>query len=182
LTEVQNNIALNTDLIERQITVINNLNSTSDTVFSCIEKKPKYDAVFEEDFYYCFFSETNIYLSKNGFEAFKNAGFQNVKNNQFRKAIIDLFGVKNLKHVQFIEYIIENFKIYESYLIQNFYTEEHRLIPIDYQLLLADPQFLAIVKRMKERRTRILNNLNNNLEENLSVLVLLKEELGEPGN
>ena len=177
MTEVQNNIALNTDLIEKQIRVINNLNSTSDRVVSLIEKKEKYNVNFEENFYYCFFSGTNIYLSNDGFEAFKNAGFQIVKNNQLRKAIIDLFGVKNFKHVQFIEYIKENFKVYESFLIQNFYTEEQRLIPIDYEELMLDPQFMAIVKRMKERRTSILNNLNNNLEENQSVLELVEEEL-----
>jgi hypothetical protein len=178
LTEIQNNIIVNIDLIKSHTSVIDRLNATSEKVVSIIEQRAKYNQDFESDFYFCFFSGTNIYVSNDGYEALKNAGFEIIKNNILKKEIVELFGVKNLKNAHFIEYIKENFKVYESFLIQNFLTEDQRLIPIDYQALIENQQFLAIVKRIKERRTSILKTLNIAIEENEEVLQLIQGELG----
>ena len=85
-----------------------------------------------------------------------------------------------MKTAQFINYIKENFKLYESFLIQYFITEEHRLVPINFLQLREDAQFLAIIKRMKERRLRVLSNLQSFSSENQKMLQLINDELGEP--
>ena len=179
LTELKNTMEVNSELLKDHISVINGLNETSDKVIALIENNGDYSDEYEDDFYYSFYSGTNIYLSNDGYEGLKNKGFEIIQNSALRKAIVHLFGVQNIKSAEFINYIKDHFKIYESFLIQYFTSEEKRLVPIDFAVLKKDPQFISIIKRMKERRNRVLDNLERNLEENEIVLQLINSKLNQ---
>jgi hypothetical protein len=139
----------------------------------------KYSPTYEQDFYFSFYSGTNIYLSTDSYEGLKNAGFEIIKNGSLKKSIIHLFSVQYQQNVEFINYIKEHFKIYESFLLENFIAEEKKLVPIDFVVLRHNPQFLSIIKRMKERRKRVLDNLERSLEQNERILHLVNPELSQ---
>ena len=84
LIEIKNTLEVNSQLVENQIAVIENLNKTSDKVIAIIENDSIYSSTYEQDFYYSFYSGTNIYLSNNGYEALKNAGFEIISNNSVK--------------------------------------------------------------------------------------------------
>jgi hypothetical protein len=179
LTEIKNTIVLNSQLLKNHIEVVENLNHTSDKVITLIDDDGQYLSSFETDFYFSFYSGTNIYLSTDGYEGLKNAGFEIIRNGSLRKAIVHLLGVRYQQNSEFLDYIKDHFQNYEPFLIQNFITEEKRLIPIDFPDLKKNPQFIAIIKRMKERRNGILGNLERSLEENEIVLDLIILELNQ---
>lgn len=177
LIEIKNTLELNSELMIEHISLIEGLNETSDKVISIIENANEYTDSYGEDFYFSFYSGTNIYLSNDGYEGLKNSGFEIIRNSALRKAIVHLFGVQYLKTTEFVGYMKDHFKIYESFVIQHFITEEKRLVPIDFSTLRNNSQFIAIIKRMKERRNRVHDTLKKNLEENEIVLQLINSEL-----
>ena len=179
LIELKNTMEVNAQLLNDHISVIIELNETSDKVTSFVENDGSYSDAYEDDFYYSFYSGTNIYLSNDGYEGLKNKGFEIIQNSALRSSIVHLFGVQNIKSAEFINYIKEHFIIYESFVIQHFIAEEKRLVPIDYATLEMNPQFISIIKRMKERRNRVLANLERNLAENEIVLQLMNAELNQ---
>ena len=105
LTELKNTMEVNSELLKDHISVINGLNETSDKVIALIENNGDYSDEYEDDFYYSFYSGTNIYLSNDGYEGLKNKGFEIIQNSALRKATVHLFGVQNIKSAEFINYI-----------------------------------------------------------------------------
>jgi hypothetical protein len=179
LIEINNTLQVNSELMKNHISRVDELNLISVKVISLIEDDLEYLSAYENDFYYSFYSGTNIYLSTDGYEGLKNAGIEIIQNSALRKAIVHLFDVQYQQNAEFINYIKEHFKIYESFLLQNFIAEEKRLVPIDFAILKNNPQFISIIKRMKERRNRVIENLESNFEENESVLEFIDDELGK---
>ena len=179
LIEIKNTAELNSNLIQDHLAIIDNLNETSEKVISFIKSDNTYLPEYEEDFYYCFYSGTNIYLLNDGYERLTNSGLEIIQNNDLRKAIVDLFGVRFFKSAEFVNYIKEHFNSYETFLVQNFITEEKKLIPMDFAELRRKIEFIAIVKRMKERRNRVYSNLEKCLHENDDLLILINAELNK---
>ena len=177
LMEIKNTLELNSELMIEHVSLIEGLNETSDKVNSIIENANEYTDSYGEDFYFSFYSGTNIYLSNDGYEGLKNSGFEIIRNSVLRKAIVHLFGVQYLKTTEFVDYMKDHFKIYESFVIQHFITEQKKLVPIDFSTLRNNSHFIAIIKRMKERRNRVHDTLKKNLEENEIVLQLINSEL-----
>jgi hypothetical protein len=179
LIEIKNTLQINSELLESHISWVHQLNQISDKVIALIENDIEYVPTYEQDFYFSFYSGTNIYLANDGYEGLKNAGFEIIQNSSLRKAIVHLFSVQYQQNAEFMNYIKEHFNSYESFLLQNFIAEEKRLVPLDFAILKNNPQFISIIKRMKERRNRVLVNLETSLEENEGVLLFINSELSQ---
>ncbi|NND09128.1 MAG: hypothetical protein HKN87_22380 [Saprospiraceae bacterium] len=107
ITEIKNTIELNSKLLTDHISVIEGLNSRSDNIIALPNNDGEYDSTYEDDFYYCFYSGTNIYLLSDGYEGLKNTGFEIVQNVALRKSIINLFGIRYVQNAEFINFIKE---------------------------------------------------------------------------
>ena len=179
LSEILETIVRNNDLLENHMFLIEDINRSSDVVIRWIENESENSEEHQTEFYRCFLSGSNIFLSSAGYDELKNSGLELITNTFLKNEIIYLFGVDNLRRAQLINFFKLNFPIYEDFIIKNFITEEHKLIPINREHLQKNSQFLAIVKRIKERRERIKGTLQSNLQQSSKVLQLIKDELGE---
>jgi len=179
LSEILETIIKNNELLENHVLLIEDINKSSDIVILWIENESEYSEEYHTEFYRCFFSGSNIFLSSAGYDELKNSGLELIRNTFLKNEIIYLFGVDNLRRAQLINFFKQNFPIYEDFLIKNFVSEEQELIPINREHLRKNSQFLAIVKRIKERRNRIKEGLQSNLEQSRKVLELIKNELDE---
>ncbi len=179
LSEISETIVRNNEILENHMLLIEDINRSNEVVILWIENESEYSEEYQKEFYRCFRSGSNIFLSSAGYDELKNSGLKLIRNTFLKNEIIYLFGVDNLRRVQLINFFKQDFPIYEDFLIKNFITEEQKLIPINREHLQNNSQFLAIVTRIKERRSRIMSGLQSNLQQSSKVLQLIKDELGK---
>jgi len=179
LSEISETIVRNNEILENHMLLIEDINRSNEVVILWIENESEYSEEYQKEFYRCFLSGSNIFLSSAGYDELKNSGMELIRNTFLKNEIIYLFGVDYLRRAQLINFFKQHFPIYEDFLIKNFITEEQKLIPINREHLQKNLQFLAIVKRIKERRGRIKWGLRKNIQQSSKVLQLIKDELGK---
>jgi hypothetical protein len=179
LSEISETIVRNNEILENHMLLIEDINRSNEVVILWIENESEYSEEYQKEFHRCFRSGSNIFLSTAGYDELNNSGLELIGNTFLKNEIIYLFGVDNLRRGQLINFFKQHFPIYEDFLIKNFIAEDYKLIPINREHLQKNSQFLAIVKRIKERRSRIKDGLQSNLQQGRKVLQLVKDELGQ---
>ncbi|MCK5443100.1 MAG: hypothetical protein KAJ23_14535 [Maribacter sp.] len=179
LSEISETIVRNNEILENHMLLIEDINRSNEVVILWIENESEYSEEYQKEFHRCFRSGSNIFLSSAGYDELKNSGLELIRNTFLKNEIIYLFGVDNLRRAQLINFFKQHFPIYEDFLIKNFITETQKLIPINREHLQKNSQFLGIVKRIKERRERIKDGLQSNLQQSRKVLQLIEDELAK---
>ena len=130
---------------------------------------------------------TNLSLSTAGYEGLKNVGYNIISSDFLRNSIVELFEISQKNLLEEMEYF-ESFQTNRqtqvdqlfSYELNKFDSNNPFSVPIsphNYNALVDDIIYLAMVKSVKVQRNIIGAILIRNLEETKNVLTFLNAEL-----
>ena len=167
-----------------------NCELSSSIVVYTLENQLSYDDSLAVHFQLARIPNTNLILSYSGYEALKNAGFEIIQSKETRSEIIDLFEVVYSSLNRRMSYF-ETFQPDRASYIDHLFLYDDKfddpenantvipLVPMDYENLLTDQRYLALIKSTRVQRRIITSQMNASLEESQRVLRLIEKELGE---
>lgn len=181
IENVYENITLNIELLKSNLAFLDNLNRSTTIIEQIIiNKKPYSDSLsihFSNARKHGFL---NFMLSKSGYEAYKNAGFDLVLNKQLKDKIIDLFEAILPRLERAYNFVESESELTRILVFDSFYMiNNDSLFPKDYRGLLSDKKYLSLFRRIGENRFLLKERIEDSIKESEKVLHLIKHELGE---
>ena len=164
-----------------------NWNTSSDIIISTLQQNYSYTNSLNIHFHNARLPGTNLSLSTAGYEGLKNIGFNIISSDTLRNSIVELFEISQKNLLEEMEYF-ETFqparqteidKLF-SYDQEKFDSKNPFGVPIkphNYNSLINDVIYMAMVKSVKVQRNIIGVILNKNLQESRKVLKLIQDEL-----
>ena len=160
-----------------------NWNRSSDIIINVLHEKAEYSDSLNIHFHNARLPGTNLSLSTAGYEGLKNVGYNIISSDFLRNSIVELFEISQKNLLEEMEY----FKCFQtnrqtqvdqlfSYELDKFDSNNPFSVPIsphNYNALVDDIIYLAMVKSVKVQRNIIGTILIRNLEETQIVLTLL---------
>ena len=184
-------ISLQQNILEMEKDVQRRLrwNQSSNIIISVIEHDKPYSDSLNLHFQNARIPGTNLSLSMAGYEGLKNAGFEILQNETLRNKIVQLFEVTHHNLLEEMEYF-ESFQPDRQALTDKLFSYEDEkfdpnspftvpIRPHDFEALIGNREYLAMVKSVKVQRNIIGFHLNRLLEESKGIQGILSEELGE---
>tara|TARA_R110002110_G_scaffold113788_5_gene282322 strand:- start:1311 stop:2027 length:717 start_codon:yes stop_codon:yes gene_type:complete len=164
-----------------------NWNRSSDIIISILHEKAEYNHSLNIHFHNARLPGTNLSLSTAGYEGLKNVGYNIISSDFLRNSIVELFEISQKNLLEEMEYF-ESFQTNRqtqvdqlfSYELNKFDSNNPFSVPIsphNYNALVDDIIYLAMVKSVKVQRNIIGAILIRNLEETKNVLTFLNAEL-----
>ena len=181
LFDLKDNLERNIVLAKDGISEIEEINRSSEITIQFIEQKLPYS-----DSLHYHFGEMGrsgsfiVKLNKDGYESYKNIGFEILTSKSLKNEILTLFEVSYKEYESAIE--VTN-SLWESdplwwkdYFIVNM---ELGMIPIDYTKVQRNNDVLNNVSVLFQQRIGIIKELEFVIIESERVLQLIKDEMGE---
>ena len=164
-----------------------NWNTSSNIIIAHLEQNKSYDDSLNIHFHNARLPGTNLSLSTSGYEGLKNIGYNIISSDTLRNNIVELFEISQRDLFEEMSYF-ETFQPDRqtqidqlfSYVHESFDAQNPFGVPIkphNYQELLDNVVYMALIKSVKVQRTIIGVILNRNLQESRRVLHLINEEL-----
>ena len=164
-----------------------NWNRSSDIIIRVLYEKAEYNDSLNIHFHNARIPGTNLSLSTAGYEGLKNVGYNIISSDTLRNSIVELFEISQKNLIEGMDYF-ESFQPNRqtqvdqlfSYEIDKFDSNNPFSIPIsphNYNALLDNKIYIAMVKSVKVQRNIIGVILSRNLAETKNVLTLLNAEL-----
>ena len=190
LLELSETINRNCTNLEQRIQATEKGELSSAIIINAVESHLSYSDSLDIHFQLARIPNMSLILSYSGYEALKNAGFELIQSKEIRAEIINLFEVTYLALRERMSYFKTFQPVRASYIDELFqYDEEINqadnlniaipLVPMNYQTLLNDKRYLAMIKSTQMQRRLISSQMKASLEESQRVLKLIKKELGE---
>jgi len=164
-----------------------NWNKSSDIIINTLQQNSNYHDSLNIHFHNARLPGTNLSLSTAGYEGLKNIGFNIISSDTLRNSIVELFEISQKNLLEEMAYF-ETFqpdrqtqidKLF-SYYQEKFDSTNPFGVPIkphNYESLLNDKVYMAMIKSVKVQRSIIGVILNNNLQESRKVLQLINAQL-----
>jgi hypothetical protein len=153
------------------------LNNSSEIIISAIETYQNYHDSLNFHFQWARVVGVTPILSKGGYENFKNVGFEIIKSDSLRKEIISLFEVGYPSLIEFEKYFDSFHPDRQKYIDQHFYYSDEKpvtLIPFDYDNLMDNNYFLAMMKSIKVHRKVIITAIVRQFERTQKLVSLVE--------
>ena len=181
LLDLKENLERNIALAKNGISEIEEINLSSEIVILFIQQKLPYSDSLHYHFRQMDRSGSYIVeLNKDGYESYKNIGFEILTSKGLKKEILNLFEVSYKDYENYIE--VTNIMWgsdpfwWKEYFILNM---ESGMIPIDNKKVQGNTAVLNSVSILLKRRINIIRKLEFVISESERVLQLIKDELGE---
>jgi hypothetical protein len=164
-------------------------NLSSEIVITAMEEKVAYSDSLNKHFQDARKPGTNLSLSYAGYEGLKNVGYNIISSDTLRKTIVELFELTHRTLLEEMEYF-ESFQPDRQTLIDQLFSYEHQkfdpndpfnvpLEPHDYDSLLENETYLAMIKSVTVQRKMIANLLHENMRETERVIDMIRNELNK---
>ena len=180
LLEFEDNLERNIALIDMAAAEIIEINKSSETIIEILKEGKSYPDTFVHHFSQL--SRSGSYLlqiNTNGYESFKNIGFEILSSKSLKKEILSLFEISYPRYIQEVEVVnavwAGNLNFWQDY----FYIRPSQpgWIPLDYSSLSEDKKFFTIVRELWGGRVRVLDQMMMCKAETQRVLQLIRNEL-----
>ena len=176
LSDLEQNLQRNIEVLESSIGEINIYNKSSNIFFDVLQRKLPYTDTLIEHFEY---GRRNGFmrglLTSDGYEAYKNTGFNIVQSKSIKNEVLSLFEVN-----------YDEVEKYRLYLLQNAtpdmeFVKEYfaRGKPLNYNEFISSNEVLQTYVIADYTRNIYLEYLSSSLQETQRVLKLIKVELGK---
>jgi hypothetical protein len=187
LVELKKSIENNcNEMIEDSLRRVN-WNKSSDIIINTLQQKNKYNDSLNIHFHNARLPGTNLVLSTAGYEGLKNIGYNIIASDALRNSIVELFEMSQKNLLAEMEYF-QTFQPDRQTLTDKLFSYDHEkfdaknpfgvpIKPHNYESLVNDEVYMAMVKSVKVQRNIIGVILNNNLQESKKVLQLINKEL-----
>ena len=181
LFDLKDNLERNIVLAKDGISEIEEINRSSEITIQFIEQKLPYS-----DSLHYHFGEMGrsgsfiVDLNKDGYESYKNIGFEILSSKSLKNEILTLFEVSYKKYESEINVTNAIWGSdpfwWKDYFIDNM---ELGMIPIDYTKIQRNNDVLNYVSVLFQQRITIIEKLEFVITESERVLQLIKDEMGE---
>ncbi len=176
IENVYENITLNTELLKSNLDFLKNLNASATIIEQTIlNQRPYVDTLnihFSNARKHGFL---NFMLSKSGYEAYKNAGFNLVLNRQLKDEIIELFEATLPRLERAYGFVESESELTRILVFESFYMiDNDSLYPKEYDAFLSDEKYLSLFRRIKENRLLLIDRIEACIEESQQVLHLIE--------
>jgi len=175
------------DNLERNIVTINSsivsneskINSAN-LILNILDKKLAYSDTLDQHFFNgIILGQVEGFPAKDGYEAFKNNGFEKVLNETLKKRTIFLFE-ETYKRLETWGSYANSFAPNGSEIWNKYFKRGNSsLRPLDYKDFLNNTEIYNTYESSKGFNNVYLNRLRNSLKETDAVLQLIKTELRE---
>ena len=121
--------------------------------------------------------EQRINLTQDGYEMYKNAGFDAIRSKVIKKKIVILFEEKYKNLNEWRIYLNQLAPFDQEFWISNFLQYENGFKPLNYKLIIDDISLQNQYYSVQRTRERLRKLMTESQIESEAVLALLKEEL-----
>ena len=171
LQEVVRTLDLNTDLLGGYVDLMIQSNESARMILEVIEKQLPYTESIAEDMHKARYQMSLDFVSHAGFEELKNAGLDIVQSDDLRRRIVNLF--ENTyplaqQQVQLFHPMDHNIRKYVDENFKWILAEPpavDQLIPFNYDQVIQDPYYRAIVVRLFDERDWFRTNYQQCIDQ-----------------
>jgi len=178
LTELVENLELNKFVLSGQIERYQAYNLSFDIILDVIQHKRVYHDSLDYHFHKVQLNAYRFDVPRAGYERLKNVGFEIIRNNTIRKEIINLFEVTSKEMINHLAWGDDD-KIWKAkYMDEQFYRYSDKggeLKPFDFEYLLSDQYYFALLYKYKSQRVFFCEQLNKVLIETNKLIELIEE-------
>ena len=178
LTELMRGLERNSILLEESLKRNEGRDKSTQIILQFFEEKLPYSDTLDNYFFTALLrGQPGIYATPNSYEAFKNAGFDKVLDENLTRSIIRLFeevyrGVEEWRTYG-NQYAVNDHPYWMKHFIDNGYS----LKPKDHNALLQSTEMYSLIQAVRRFR-RIYSDMQKEaLRENNEVLQLIKDQL-----
>ena len=181
-TEILNALGLdlerNEEILKRYISFKDSSNYAAETILHSLENKLPYSKSLDIHFERSRYQYAEDFVSESGYEQLRNEGFDIIKSQSLREEIIELFeATYSLMREEMEVYRPNDINIHK-YIDEHFSEETPGFLsPVNYEELLEDNYYKAILKRLAGTRWWQIEVYNKSLSNTQRVLQLINEEL-----
>ena len=179
LLDLAANLSRNISLANEAILSIEKINNSGKIAIMSIQQKWPYADSLSYHYGQMLRSGSYIFtINKDGYESFKNIGFEILTNKELRNEIIALFEVSFREYENDVQVTNEIWGNDTSWWNDYFYTDlESGIIPIDYEHLHEKNAVLNIIKTLLQQRVKLISDLKMIISRSSIVLQLVNDEL-----
>lgn len=179
LVELTKNLEMNIDRLEDRLNLIEKHNQSGDIILSAIENATQDYEYLGSHWHRALLNDVNFDLTHAGYEGLKNVGFSIIENDMLKEDIINLYEDTYValynRQTWGSEFRPDMDKQIIEYFSWNTKTKER--IPRDYQSLIDNNYFIALIEIAALQRGYISQSIDKSLQESQRVLQLIKDEL-----
>lgn len=180
LQELEDNLQRNLLGLEQGLSSIRDLNKSSIYVTQILSENSTYADSMDTHFFNALLrGDLRVLIATDGYESYKNAGFDILRSKELKKRLIHLFEVNYHALGQWRNYISGTTNFDLNYWASNFIQYERGFKPKNYQELQSDNQNQSIFYSVLRTRRVLENLVDLSYYETDEILQLIKEELGE---
>ena len=181
LVDLTKNLEMNIERLENKLNIMERHNQSGETILAAIRNETREHDKLREHWHRSLLNDANFDLTHAGYEALKNVGFSIIENDQLKEEVMNLYEDTYSRLYSSQTWGTEFRPDLDKQIIEYFSWEAKTLerIPHDYQSLLSNHYFIALVEIALLQRQRISRSINESLQETRIVLQHITGELAE---
>ena len=118
-----------------------------------------------------------LFLSRTGYEGYKDIGLQILTNKNLKKEVLTLFESSYPRWFSSYKQVNVFYPEFDNHVVQNFIYSDDELVPLDYSKLLTDHFYISWGRAYKEGRKYLIKAEGDLLNETQRVHQLIINEL-----
>ncbi len=177
LIDMAENLETNMKALKDDIKYLHLLNKSSEIILSSIYNSQSYVDTLAHHFHLARVPKNELFLSRTGYEGYKDIGLQILTNKNLKKEVRILFESFYPRWFSNYKQVNEFYPEFDNHIVQNFLYSDDDLVPLDYSKLLTDHFYISWVRAYKEGREYLINAETDLLNETQRVHQLLIKEL-----
>ncbi len=178
LKDLANNIKINTKTFQDDIELLKEWNHASEIVIRALENKLEYSDSLKHYFHSARVTKQNLFLSKVGYQAYKDEGLGIITNKALSSEIIKLYETTMPSTLSTNNLVNELYPEWDNHIVQNFeYIEGEGLTPNNYEALFTDNFYISWIKAYNQGRVYLMETDKKLIKECERVLKLIQDEL-----
>ena len=177
LVHLAKNLEINIKTMESDIKFLHLLDKSSKIIMSSIYNNRPYADSLARHFHLARIPKSKFFLARTGYEEYKDIGLHILTNKDLRYEILNLFEITIPNYLSEYGMINELYIDFDNHIVQNFIYADGKLVPVNYQALLADHFYISWIRAYKEGRKNLFQSEGKLLLETQRVLKIIKDEL-----
>ncbi len=177
LIDIAENLETNIKALEDDIEYLNLLDKSSEIILTSIYNSQPYADTLAKHFHMTRIPKHELFLSRTGYEGYKDIGLQILTNKNLKKEVLTLFESSYPRWLSSYNEVNELYPEFDNHVVQNFIYSDDELVPLDYSKLLTDHFYISWVRAYKEGRKYLINMESDLLNETQRVRQLIINEL-----
>jgi hypothetical protein len=178
LENLLENLEVNSNILFEGSNQLDVMNISSSIILKVMRENLPYSDTLDVHFFQAVIrGDQRVKLTRDAYEAYKNAGFDAIRSKTIQTKIIHLFDEKYNNLNEWRSYLIELASFDQGYWTSNFLQHENGFKPLNYDLIIKDDSFQSYYYGILRTRSVLNNYILESQKESKTVISLLKEEL-----